>query len=42
MGKIRMAGGFAILIYSVEQAMNLLDQIDAAQEARQRNQMPPR
>jgi Holliday junction resolvase len=43
MEKIRAAGGFATLIFTAQQALDLLDRIDAAQEARQRNhQSPPR
>src|SRR5512137_2064482 len=41
MEKIRAAGGFATLIFTAQQALNLLDRIDAAQEARQRNRQSP-
>lgn len=42
MEKIRAAGGFATLIFTAEQALDLLDRIDARQEARRRDrQLPP-
>lgn len=41
MKKIRAAGGFATLIFTADQALHLLDRIDAAQEARLRNRQSP-
>lgn len=42
MEEIRRAGGIARLIYSVEQALALIDRIDELQEARARDRMVSR
>jgi hypothetical protein len=41
MKKIRAAGGITALIFTADQAIDLIDRIDARQEARRRNQIPP-